>query len=174
MKIPAVLAVSTAALLSLSACGSAASGTTASPGDTTSSTKAGIHSATTSLGTVLVDGRGMTLYVLSADGQNHSTCVTQCLQFWPAVTPTHSKLAVETARTTTPDGTAIATVAGHPVYTFALDHQPGDVNGEGVSEFGGTWTAISPTGTPVSPGGAQSSPSSSSSSSSSSGRGYAY
>jgi len=167
MKIPAVVAVSAAALLSLSACGSAASGTPASPDGTASSTKAGIHSATTSLGTVLVDGRGMTLYELSADGQNHSTCVTQCLQFWPAVTPTHSKKAAShPGHTTTPDGTAIATVAGHPVYTFSLDHNPGDVNGEGVSEFGGTWTAISPTGQAIT--------GSSSGSSGTTGRGYGY
>jgi hypothetical protein len=29
------------------------------------------------------------------------------------------------------------------------DHQPGDVSGEGVRTFGGTWYALSPSGTPV-------------------------
>jgi hypothetical protein len=68
---------------------------------------------------------------------------------------------VTTGRTATPDGTAIATVAGHPVYTFSQDQQPGDVNGEGVAEFGGTWYAVSPTGQPVT--GTQQTPSSGSS-----------
>jgi predicted lipoprotein with Yx(FWY)xxD motif len=92
----------------------------------------------------------MTLYTLSADGHDHSTCTTQCLQFWPAVSPAGGQaLSVATGHTTTPDGTAIATVAGHPVYTFSQDHQPGDVNGEGINEFGGTWYAVSPSGQPV-------------------------
>jgi len=177
MKIPSLVAVAAAGLLTLTACGSGSSSSTAQQaqgsGGGTSAT--GLSVAQTSLGKVLVDGRGMTLYTLSADGHDHSTCSTQCLQFWPAVGPGGAgKLSVPTGRTSTPDGTPIATVAGHPVYTFSLDHKPGDVNGEGVSEFGGTWYAVSAAGQPVT--GAKSSPSSSSSSSSSSstGRGYGY
>ncbi len=99
---------------------------------------------------MLVDSRGMTLYTLSADGQDSSTCATQCLQFWPAVAPAKAgTLSVTTGKTATPDGTPIATVAGHPVYTFSQDQQPGDVNGEGINEFGGIWYAVSPTGQPV-------------------------
>jgi hypothetical protein len=78
---------------------------------------------------------------------------------------------VATSRTTTPDGTAITTVAGHPVYTFSQDQNPGDVNGEGLNEFGGTWYAVSPSGQAVTSAGQ--SPSSGSSSTST-GRGYAY
>ena len=46
-----------------------------------------------------------------------------------------------------------ATVAGHPVYTFSQDHASGDVNGEGLQEFGGTWYAVSASGAAVQPGG---------------------
>jgi predicted lipoprotein with Yx(FWY)xxD motif len=174
MKIPSLVAVAATALLTLSACGNGGSSTTAqepAPGSG-GEAAAALSVAQTSLGKVLVDSHGMTLYTLSADRHDHSTCTTECLQFWPAVSPGGAgKLSVTTGRTATPDGTAIATVAGHPVYTFSQDQQPGDVNGEGVAEFGGTWYAVSPSGAPVT--GSQQSPSSGSSSPST-GRGYAY
>jgi predicted lipoprotein with Yx(FWY)xxD motif len=171
MKITGLLAVSATALLTLSACGSAGS----SSGSTTAQQRgaggagtSGLSVATTSLGKVLVDGGGMTLYVLSADGVGRSTCSAQ---FWPAAAPGAStSVSAASGHTTTPDGTTIATVGGHPVYAFALDHQPGDVHGEGISEFGGTWYAASPTGQPVT---GSASGSSSSGTSSGSGR-YGY
>jgi predicted lipoprotein with Yx(FWY)xxD motif len=170
MKIPTLAAVAATALLTLSACGSGGSSTAAQPpASQKGAGAAGTGVAQTSLGKVLVDGQGMTLYTLSADGRDKSTCATQCLQFWPAVSP-GSLASASTGDTATPDGTAIATVAGHPVYTFALDHNPGDVNGEGVNEFGGTWYAVSPTGKPVT---AATSPSSATSAPSSGG-GYSY
>jgi predicted lipoprotein with Yx(FWY)xxD motif len=156
MKITGLLAVSAAALLTLSACGSASSSSGSTAGQQGGAGGAGTSAlsvATTSLGKVLVDGDGMTLYVLSADGVGRSTCSAQCLQFWPAAAPGAStSVSAASGRTTTPDGTAIATVGGHPVYAFALDHKPGDVHGEGISEFGGTWYAASPTGQPVTGG----------------------
>ncbi len=166
MKIPTLVAVTATALLTLSACGNGSSSTAAQqPAGGTAGGGTAAHALSvseTSLGKVLVDSRGMTLYMLSADGQDSSTCSTQCLQFWPAVAPAKGgQLSVTTGRTTTPDGTAIATVAGHPVYTFSQDQQPGDVNGEGVDEFGGIWHAVSPTGVPVTDGGAPSGGSSS-------------
>jgi len=173
MKIPILVAVAATTLLTLSACASGGSGTAAQPpagqkGDGVAS----LGVAQTSLGKVLVDGQGMTVYMLSADGRDTSTCTTQCLQFWPAVSPgSLDPASASTGDTTTPDGTAIATVAGHPVYTFALDHGSGDVNGEGVNEFGGIWYAVSPTGKPLT--NAATSPSSPTSAPSSS-RGYAY
>ncbi len=176
MNIPTLGGLAAVALLTLSACGNGSSSTTAQqPAETGTSgavATAGLKVAQTSLGKVLVDGQGMTLYVLSADGKNHATCDAQCLQFWPAVAPGGtSKLKATSGQTTTPDGTAIATVAGHPVYTFSQDSQPGDVKGEGLNEFGGTWYAASPTGSPVTQG-AQAP--SSGSSSQSTGRGYGY
>jgi predicted lipoprotein with Yx(FWY)xxD motif len=172
MKIPALVALSAAALLTLSACGNGSSSTTAQPASTGGAGGSALSTGQTSLGKVLVDSRGMTLYTLSADGHDHSTCSAQCLQFWPAVAPAKSgKVSVATSSTTTPSGSPIATVAGHPVYTFSQDQQPGDVNGEGVNEFGGTWYAVSPSGQPVT--GKGQTPSGGTSSSTT-GRGYAY
>jgi predicted lipoprotein with Yx(FWY)xxD motif len=170
MKIPALAALAAASALTLTACGNNNSNGTAA--DTTGSGGAGSSSVTglavasTSLGRTLVDGQGMTLYVLSADGMNKSTCSASCLQFWPASAPGGtSAIKAKTGQTTTPDGTPIATVAGHPVYTFSKDQQPGDVNGEGLQEFGGTWYAVSPSGKPLTGGTGGSSPSSPTSSS---------
>jgi predicted lipoprotein with Yx(FWY)xxD motif len=161
MKTPAVLAVAVTALLTLSACGG--NSTTAS--DTAAranagSSAAGLHTASTSLGTVLVDSSGRTVYVLSTDGPNRSTCSTSCLQLWPAVAPGgHAGVTAKVGSTATQSGTMTATVAGHPVYTFSGDQGPGDVNGEGLQDFGGVWYAVSPSGTAVTAGsGSSSSP----------------
>jgi predicted lipoprotein with Yx(FWY)xxD motif len=159
MKIPAILAVAATAVLTLSACGGNAAAPAAARQAGSSAGASGLHVASTSLGRVLVDASGRTVYLLTADGRNLSTCSSSCLQFWPAVTPgTHAGITAPVGATATPSGPMTATVAGHPVYTFSQDHAPGDVNGEGLQEFGGTWYAVSATGTPVQPGGSSSSP----------------
>ena len=55
---------------------------------------------------------------------------------------------------TTPrsDGGPQITYNGHPVYLFIKDQKPGDTNGEGVSAFGASWFALSPTGNQVTAG----------------------
>jgi predicted lipoprotein with Yx(FWY)xxD motif len=163
-KIPAALALGAAAALALSACGG---GGTSSATDTTPAAStgggAGLHVASTSLGKVLVDGSGRTVYMLTTDGRDHSTCSSSCLQLWPAVTPgSHAGVTAPVGSTVTQSGSKTATVAGHPVYTFSGDQAAGDVNGEGLTDFGGTWYALSPSGAAITSAGAQSSSSSSS------------
>ena len=93
MKIPSLVAVAATALLTLSACGNGGSSTAAAVrlrARQAARPHPGCTVAQTSLGKVLVDGRGLTLYMLSADGHDHSTCSSPCLQFWPAVAPGHA------------------------------------------------------------------------------------
>jgi predicted lipoprotein with Yx(FWY)xxD motif len=151
MKITALSAILGGSAVLLAACGGAASGTTASgtSGAPTPASGSGLHVATTSLGKVLVDQQGMTVYLLTADGRDQSTCGTDCLSAWPAVTPGRTKLDVPVGTTNTPAGTPTATVAGQPVYTFTNDRAPGDVSGEALKAFGGTWYAVSASGQAV-------------------------
>jgi predicted lipoprotein with Yx(FWY)xxD motif len=146
-------ATATATLLLVSACGS-----TASPGaGTTVNVAPGgvLGVATTSLGPVLVDGKGMTVYLLTADKPGQSSCTAECLKFWPPVSPPAGKLpsvsgvSAPLAVTKATSGSSMLTAGGWPLYTFAQDKAPGDVHGEGIVNFGGTWYAVSPSGTAV-------------------------
>jgi len=108
--------------------------------------------ASTALGPVLVDSRGLTVYLLTADTPGHSTCPAQCLKFWPPVSgpggavPKVSGVSAALAVTKTTGGASILTAGGWPLYTFAKDQASGDVLGQGKKSFGGTWYAVSPSG----------------------------
>jgi predicted lipoprotein with Yx(FWY)xxD motif len=127
------------------------------------------------VGTVLVNGRGQTLYVLSVEAGGRIACTSAngCLAAWPDLA-LPSGTARATAGTgaeasklgtvTGPDGISRVSYAGYPLYTFVGDHGPGTANGEGKASFGGTWYAMAPDGVPVRPnvpaaGGAERSPS---------------
>jgi predicted lipoprotein with Yx(FWY)xxD motif len=145
---------------------------------TTSTSGGAVGVATTSLGPVLVDSKGFTVYMLTADTKGHSTCSAQCLQYWPLVpapagmsVPTVDGVSAALATTKATSGASMVTAGGWPLYTFVKDRAPGYVTGEGVKTFGGTWYAVSPAGAPVTgPGASAPSPTSSGAS----GGGYGY
>ena len=142
-----------AVLLGASACGGAGShgGTKVS---STKSSGSGLRVATTSLGKVLVDSRGMTVYMLTSDSPGRSNCPSTCLTYWPPVSalPSGTKPAGVTAQVSHTKDTAgkqIATAGGWPLYTYIKDQAPGDVTGQDVKTFGGVWHVLSPAGKPV-------------------------
>ena len=47
---------------------------------------------------------------------------------------------------TRPDGIVQATYNGWPLYRFAEDFAPGDINGHDFEEFGGEWYLLTPEG----------------------------
>jgi predicted lipoprotein with Yx(FWY)xxD motif len=160
-------AVSIAAALMLSSCGggsssgtAASSGGAGSGGGGTASPGGGSAALSvrhTSLGNVLADSHGMTVYLLTADRPGRSSCSAQCLQYWPPVpapraTGKIAGVSATVARTPSTAGKTMATVGGWPLYTYAGDHAPGDTSGEGVRTFGGVWYAVSPSGQPVKSG----------------------
>jgi predicted lipoprotein with Yx(FWY)xxD motif len=117
------------------------------------------------LGNILVDSNGMTLYMFLKDNGTTSACTGTCAGNWPALTsasPTAGSGADATLLGTVPDTNQV-TYNGHLLYTFAKDKNPGDINGEGLLN---AWYAVSPTGEAVQPANAAASPTQSSSQSS--------
>jgi predicted lipoprotein with Yx(FWY)xxD motif len=135
--------------------GHGSSSSTPSPSTQAASGAATIAVRTTPLGRILVDGRGMTLYLFEQDTGMKSTCNGSCANFWPPVTTTRAAKAGSgldagklgtTART---DGKTEVTYNGHPLYYYAGDKQPGDTTGEGLNAFGALWYVVSPAGKEV-------------------------
>ena len=116
---------------------------------------AAIKVATISLGKVLVDGEGKSLYLFEADTSTQSTCSGDCAAAWPPLltsgTPTVSGDATASmvGTTTRTDGGTQVTYAGHPLYYYSGDTKAGDTNGEGSKAFGAEWYLVSPKGETV-------------------------
>jgi predicted lipoprotein with Yx(FWY)xxD motif len=105
------------------------------------------------LGQVLVDSEGHTLYAFSKDSATSSACTGACAKAWPPLLvahgepePSNGAAASRLGTITLPDGTRQATYAGHPLYSFSGDKQPGQANGNGSTAFGGSWTALKGSG----------------------------
>lgn len=94
--------------------------------------------ASTEFGEVLVDGDGRALYLFEPDDAGESTCYDECAATWPPVTgPATAGSGVDATllgTTTRTDGSVQVTYAGWPLYLFAGDDSPGDVNGQGVND----------------------------------------
>ena len=109
----------------------------------------------TSLGTILVDPRGRMLYLFEKDGKGTSACTTACLRYWPALTShtvPHAGTGVKQSLlglTKPQHGLRQVTYAGHPLYTFVGDKRAGQTSGEGLSNFGADWYALSASGRKV-------------------------
>lgn len=127
--------------------------------DTTATTAAGSSApAVVSVGTVpklgkvIVDGNGLTLYDFHKDKGTTSTCYGECAAVWPPLLtegePTGQAgiSASKLGTTTRKDGTEQVTFAGHPLYTYVADKQPGEGNGNDFSNFGAEWYALTPSG----------------------------
>jgi predicted lipoprotein with Yx(FWY)xxD motif len=139
----------------LAACGTATAGY---GGGATPSPQAGLATISvrgSSLGQILVDGSGKSLYLFEADSGTQSTCSAACAQAWPPLTTNGAPKAAGAASpsllgtTTRSDGTKQVTYSGHPLYYFTGDAKAGDTNGEGSTAFGAGWDVLSPTGTKV-------------------------
>lgn len=154
----------------LAACGSASSTSTSTPATPAASSSASstpasgsnldaaLRAATNStLGPIVVDGSGLTLYRFDKDSASPPTsnCEASCAQLWPPVlVGTQISLSgVNRALLGTikrPDGTIQLTLHGWPLYRYAGDSAPGQVKGEGI---GGVWFAARPTGAKALPAG---------------------
>jgi predicted lipoprotein with Yx(FWY)xxD motif len=105
-----------------------------------------------SLGKILVDSKGRTLYLFQKDTGTKSTCSGACAAEWPPVTTTNKPTtgdgltASMVGTTTRSDGTKQVTYSGHPLYLYSGDNAAGDTKGQGLNFFGGLWYAVSTSG----------------------------
>jgi predicted lipoprotein with Yx(FWY)xxD motif len=107
----------------------------------------------TSLGKIVQNGRGFTIYMFTRDRRNHDSCVkvSGCTATWPPVTTTGRPAAGPGLRRALlgtirlPSGARQVTYAGHPLYRYVADGA-GDTSYVGISEFGGSWFAVSAAG----------------------------
>lgn len=117
------------------------------------STGADLSTADSSLGTIVVDGKGMTAYYFTKDTKDSgvSACSGDCATAWPAIettsdTPTVDGVTGTVGTIPAADGGKQITIDGMPIYTFAKDMAPGDVNGQDAN---GVWYVIAPDGTMI-------------------------
>ena len=109
-----------------------------------------------SVGEVLVDSRGRSLYSFRKDSGGRSSCVAACAAAWPHVRAQSSSLAgpgLSAAKLTTTarfDGGPQVLYNGHPLYRFTGNAKPGDTNGQRVTALGAAWFAVSRAGQVVS------------------------
>jgi predicted lipoprotein with Yx(FWY)xxD motif len=149
---PASLAVLAAGCGGGSSSGSSAAAYGAAPAAAKTTT---IAARRTTLGTVLVDGKGRTLYLFEKDKPTTSACNGACATVWPplasARTPLagHGVLKRKLGSVKRNDGGSEVTYAGHPLYTFAGDAKAGDVRGQGLNQFGAAWYVLKPSGQKV-------------------------
>ena len=95
------------------------------------------------LGAYLIGQNGMTLYVLTTDTPDTSTCAGSCATTWPPLIvaagasitgPTGATLPFATI--TRADGTVQVTYNHMPLYYYSGDSVAGDTNGQGKNN---TW-----------------------------------
>lgn len=159
-----VLAISGALAVAMAACGSddkpvttagnqqpATTAATIAPVATTAAPKPTVATATNAtLGTIMVDATGKTLYTFDKDTSATSACTGNCAATWPALvlpSGTTSPVAAPgitglTAAARPDDATKMQVDwNGKPLYTYAADTAPGDAKGDGV---GGIWHVAKP------------------------------
>jgi len=106
------------------------------------------------LGTVLVDGRGRTLYMFVPDRRRLVTCTGTCAAVWPPLELVKGQKAVAKGGAKTrllagdrdPAGGTVVTYDRWPLYTYVGDSAPGQARGQALDLNGGLWYVIAPSG----------------------------
>ena len=123
------------------------------PTTTGTAASAELTIGTTSLGKVLVDGDGRTVYLYTKDTQNKpGTCELTCATNWPPLiaaklpTAVNGLTASKLSLMKRADGTEQVAYNGWPLYLYSKDTKAGDVTGENV---GGNFFAVDSAGVAV-------------------------
>jgi predicted lipoprotein with Yx(FWY)xxD motif len=107
-----------------------------------------VKTADTTLGKILVDSQGKTLYYFANDvaASGASNCNGQCAALWPPFSARSIMVSsplnpADFGSITRSDGSAQTTYYGWPLYYYSGDKNPGDMNGE---NFLKVWFVIKP------------------------------
>lgn len=132
--------------------GSSSSSTTpaASPAAPARGTAALQVATSASLGKILADSSGFTLYTFSHDTAGTSACTGTCAVNWPPLTVPSGGTAASLpsgvpgtlGTITRADGSTQVTYNGHPLYYFKGDTTAGTTNGNGL--LNGAWKVVTP------------------------------
>ncbi len=124
--------------------------TTTAPASTTTtgSTSATVQTGSASVGTILVNSSGRTLYAFANDQGLTSACTGACAGSWPPLMATGAATAgtgVDASKLSAAPSGQVA-YNGHLLYLYASDTAAGQTNGQGL---GGVWHVVSPAGEPI-------------------------
>lgn len=108
----------------------------------------------TGLGTILVDGKGRTLYMFAPDKRKSVTCHAVCAKIWPPVfLPAGARLAAaggvkQSLLGSDKDSTGgrVVTYNHWPLYRYLGDSKAGTATGQALNLNGGLWFVIAPSG----------------------------
>lgn len=108
----------------------------------------------TGLGTIIVDGKGRTLYMFAPDKRKSVTCHKVCAKIWPPLfAPAGAKLvaagsAKQALLGTDKDSTGgrVVTYNHWPLYLYLGDRKPGTAAGQALNLNGGLWYVMAPSG----------------------------
>jgi predicted lipoprotein with Yx(FWY)xxD motif len=108
----------------------------------------------TSIGKILTNGSGRTVYMFTRDTKNTDKCmkIKFCTSTWPPVVSKGRPVAGPGVKASLlgtiklSNGKHQVTYAGHPLYTYAGDTGPGQTSYVGIPMFGGKWNALSASG----------------------------
>lgn len=145
MRIIRILVVGAVLLLAASAAVWAAGGTA-------------VKVQKTSIGKVVANAQGHTLYMFRKDHGTTSACYGSCATYWPPLVTKGKPVAGAGIKASLlgtskrKDGKLQVTYKGHPLYAYTLDKKPGQTKGEGSKLFGASWYALTPTGVVIDKG----------------------
>ena len=109
----------------------------------------------TRYGRILVDGNGRALYLFTREGGPTARCYGACAGAWPVfyargpVKPGSGASRRLIGTTRRRDGRRQVTYKGHPLYYYVSDRKPGQVTCQDVTEYGGTWLVVAPSGNAI-------------------------
>jgi predicted lipoprotein with Yx(FWY)xxD motif len=113
-----------------------------------------IKLADSSLGQIIVDASGKSLYMFTPDEGGTPTCYDDCATAWPPLVAADAAsvtagTGLDASKITVvdrTDGTKQVKYGEYPLYYFANDAAAGDVNGQGLNE---KWYVVGADGEPI-------------------------